>query len=294
MPVHFIPAEPTTRALRRVTRKLLGNARARLQKSRHPASIHGVRKVIKQLRAGVRLMRGTIGEDAYRPAAKALRRAAAELAATRDARVRLEALQLAGRGVARRFARLQAALHKNCRRESRRFRANHSAKQAERWLRETGRHLARLKFTGSGWAALEPGLKQSYLRGQQTGARARREAEAENFHDWRKQVKTLEHQLRLVCPVWPAARRKLMAQLEQLGQWLGEEHDLGLVLQFVAKHGHPAEAAVLNRRILAEQKKLRRAALKLGVKLYAPTPATVGRQLGKDWRACHGQGRKPQ
>jgi CHAD domain-containing protein len=289
MPVHFKKAEPTTPALRRVYREHLGKARARLRRSRHPASVHGARKEIKKLRAILRLVREPIGRGAYHPAAKALRRAAGQLAATRDARVRFEAFsQLAGRGAARRFARLQAALQKNCRRESRRFRASDSVALAERWLRKTGRRLARLKLTVSGWAALEPGLKQSYLRGRQAGARARREPSSEHFHEWRKPVKTFEHQLRLICPAGPSVTRKLTEQLEQLGKWLGDEHDLGLLRPFVAKHGQPAEAAALNPLIAAQQKKLRSAALKLGAKLYAAAPATVCRQLGKDWRAWHG------
>src|ERR1039458_7605328 len=104
MPVHFKPAEPPARAVRRICREHITKALARLRRSRHPAAVHGARKEIKKLRAVLRLVRGEIGRGVYRPVAKALRRATGHLAATRDARVMFQAFaKLAGRGAARRF-----------------------------------------------------------------------------------------------------------------------------------------------------------------------------------------------
>src|ERR1039458_9119351 len=74
MPVHFKPAEPPARAVRRICREHITKALARLRRSRHPAAVHGARKEIKKLRAVLRLVRGEIGRGVYRPAAKALRR----------------------------------------------------------------------------------------------------------------------------------------------------------------------------------------------------------------------------
>jgi len=293
MSFHFKKAEPPSRAVRRVCREHLGEARARLRRTRHPAAVHGVRKEIKKLRAIFRLVRAADARGAYRKAAKGLRRAAGRLAATRDARVRFRAFaQLAGRHAARRFPVLQKALLKDCRRESRRFRAAASVARAERALRKTGRRVAGLKFTASGWAAIGPGLVQSHRRGQQAGRRARQEPSPKNLHEWRKEVKTFWHQLRLVCPKWPAAVRKLTEQLERLGELLGDEHDLALLQQFVTEHAPVAEAAALDPLIAARRKKLRGAALKLGARLYAKDPAAAGRQLARDWNVWHGPDRK--
>lgn len=293
MSFHFKKAEPPARAVRRVCREHLGAARDRLRKSHHPASVHGVRKEIKKLRAIFRLVRAETGRGEYRQAAKGLRRAAGQLAATRDARVRFQAFALlAGHHAARQFPVLQKALLKDSRRESRRFHADDSVARAERVLRKTGRRVAGLKFTVSGWAAIGPGLRQSYRRGQQAARLARREPTPEHLHAWRKQVKTFWHQLQLVCPQWPAALRKLTDQLEQLGELLGDEHDLDLLQQFVTEHAPVAEAAALDPRIAARRNKLRAAALKLGARLYAKAPTTVDRQLEKDWNAWHGRERK--
>lgn len=290
MPFHFKKNEPFAHALRRVCREHLGEAQDRLRRSRHPASVHGVRKEVKKLRALFQLVRGEIGRGTYRKAAKGLRRVAGLLAATRDARVRFKAFeQLAGRHAARRFPFLQKALLKDCRREARRFCADDSVALAKRVLRKTGKRVADLKFVAPSWSAIEPGLKQSYRRGRQAIRLAEREPTPEHFHEWRKQVKILGYQLRMICPRWPASTATMADKLEQLGKWLGDEHDLLLLKQFATAHGPAAEMATLNPLIEAQQSKLRSAALKLGTRLYRTTPAILCKQLGRDWRTWRGQ-----
>ena len=293
MSFHFKKSESPARAVRRVCGEHIGEAQSRLRKSRHPAAIHVVRKEIKKLRAIFQFVRAATGQGAYRKAEKGLRWAAGQLAATRDARVRFQAFkQLAGRYPARRFPVLQKTLLKDCRRESRRFRADDSMVQVKRVLRKTGRRVARLRFAARGWAAIEPGLGQSYRRGQQAWRLARREPSPDLLHEWRKQVKTFRHQLQLVCPKWPPATRKMANQLDQLGTLLGDQHDLDLLQQFIVKHGPAAEVVGLNPLLVTRQKKLRRAALKLGAKVYAAAPAAASCQLGKDWNAWCGNIRK--
>jgi len=286
MAFHFKKTEPPSRALRRVGREHLSMAQDCLRKSRHPASVHGVRKEIKKLRALFQLVRGEIGRGTYRKAAKGLRRVAGLLAATRDARVRFKAFeQLAGRQAARRFPSLKKALLKDCRRESRRFYTDDSVVMAKRILRQTGKRVADLKFVANDWSVIEPGLKQSYRRGQQALRLARHEPTPEHFHEWRKQVKIFGYQLRLICPRWPTTTRRRMDQLDRLGKALGDEHDLVLLKQFAEEHSPAAETAALNPLIEAQQLKLRGSALKLGTQLYRTTPAALCQQLGKGWRA---------
>jgi CHAD domain-containing protein len=295
MPFHFKKAEPPDQAVRRVCREHIGEAETRLRKTRHPAAVHGARKEIKKLRAIIRLVRGEIGRVAWRKTQKALRRAAGQLAASRDARVMFKAFeQLAGRGAARRFPILHQALQKNCRRETRQFQAADAVAVAERALRKTGKRVAGLKFAATGWTAIEPGLRQSYRRGRQAGALARRQPSPEHFHAWRKEVKTFWHQLRLLCPAWPASARALTDKLNRLGELLGDDHDLALLKQFVAEHSQTGETAALKPLIESRQKKLRAAALKLGSQLFKEAPAIVCQRLGKDWNDWHGQDRKKQ
>jgi len=284
MPFHFKKGEPPDRAVRRVCRELLGKALVRLRKPRHPAAIHAVRKEIKKLRAILRLVQGEIDGAAGRKLEKALRRAANQLAAPRDARVMWLAFEkLAGRNAARRYPLPAKALEKNCRQESRRFRGDDSAVQSKRILQKAGKRLARLKIPGNGWAAVEPGLRESYRAGQRGVELARREPSVEHFHEWRKEVKVLWNQLKVLCPAWPAAGRGVISRLGRLGTLLGEDHDLALLKEFVANHDEAGETAALKRLIAARQKKLRTGALKLAAQVYAEDAADIVGRLGKAW-----------
>ena len=117
MAFHFKKSESPAKAVRRVCRERVGAALKRLRQPGRPAAIHNVRREIKKLRALFRLVRGEIGRGVYRKGAKALREAADSLTAPRDARVILKAFEkLTGRS-ARRFAGIEKALRRNCRRE---------------------------------------------------------------------------------------------------------------------------------------------------------------------------------
>jgi CHAD domain-containing protein len=292
MPFHLKKNESLDKGVRRVCREHLGEALTRLRKSRHPAAVHGVRKEIKKLRALLRLVQEGIGRNDYRKTENALCRAADRLAASRDARVMLQAFaQVAGGKTARRFPKIWNALQKNRRREACRFRGDNSIAAAKKNLKKIDRRWAGLKIKLAGWAAIEPGLRESIRRGRQSCELARRQPSSEHFHEWRKQVKKFWHQLRLLCPVWPAAARGLIDRLEHLGELLGKEHDLSLLKQFIQAHGadEAGETAVLDRLIEASQKKLRVAALKLGARLYAEASAAVCRRLGNYWDRWRGE-----
>jgi len=128
-------------------------------------------------------------------------------------------------------------------------------------------------------------LKESYRRGQAARELVRRKPLPEHFHDWRKDVKNLWHYFCLLYPAWPAAARKQTDELETLAAYLGDDHDLALLQQFIAEHcaGMEQEAKALNGLIAARQKQLRAAALKLGSRLYAEAPAAFCRRLENYW-----------
>jgi len=291
MPFRFKKSESPAKAVRRVCRERVGAALGRLRKPDSPAAVHGVRKEIKKLRALFRLVRAEIGRGVYRRGEKALREAADSLTAPRDARVMLKAFgKLAGRD-ARKFAGIEKALRKNCRLESRRFRKKNSALAAGRILRKTARRAGDLKIKADGWAAIEPGLKESYRRGREAFRFVRKHPSSENFHDWRKHVKDLWHYFCLLHPAWPAEARAYTDGLELLGAHLGEDHDLFLLQQFATEHcaGRAGEAEALGRLIESRQKQLRAAALELGARLYAGTPVVTCRRLEKHWNGWRGK-----
>ena len=285
MPFRFKKSESPAKAVRRVCRERIRAALGRLRKPDNASAVHGVRKEIKKLRALFRLVRAEIGRGVYRRGEKALREAADSLTAPRDARVMLKAFgKLTGRDAGQ-FAGIEKALRKNSRRETRRFRKKDSAAAAGRILRKTGRRMGELKIKSGGWAAIEPGLKESYRRGREACGFVREHPSSENFHEWRKHVKDLWHYFCLLYPAWPAEARAYTEDLELLGGHLGEDHDLSLLQQFATEHcaGRAGEAELLGRLIESRQKHLRAAALELGARLYAEVPAVICRRLGKYW-----------
>ncbi len=291
MPFRFKKSESPARAVRRVSRERIGVARERLREGGHSAAIHDVRREIKKLRAIFRLARGEAGRGKYRKSVRSLRAAAGYLAATRDARVRLKAFENLAGDEARRFPESAKRLRAHCRRETRRFQRNDFIATADRILRKIDRRVRGLKFEASGWAAIEPGLKESYVRGRDACALVRRKPVPENFHDWRKHVKDLWYYFQLLRPAWPAEMRARTDDLELLGKQLGEDHDLFLLEQFVKRHcgGLAGEVAALAQLIQSRQKPLRAAALELGSQLYAEPPMPLCRRLENYWNAWHGK-----
>jgi CHAD domain-containing protein len=282
MAFRFYKSESPAKAVRRVCRERVGVALACLRQPGHPEAVHGARKEIKKLRALFRLVRGEISASQYRKVVKALRAAAIRLAATRDARVTLKAFENLNGCPAARFAGIEGVLKKHAHREARRFDQNDAVTRVARLLRKAGRRADHLKITATGWPAIAPGLSRSYQRGREFYRRLRRKPVTEKFHDWRKHVKDLWYYSCLLQPVWVAAR-EMRDELELLGEQLGEEHDLLLLQQFVAERcaTEAVETNALNGLIDARRKRLRAAALKLGARLYAETPAAFCRRLGK-------------
>ena len=291
MPFRFRKSESPAKAVRRVTRERVSVARERLREGGHTAAIHDVRREIKKLRAIFRLAGAATGRGAVRKSTKALRTAAGYLAAPRDARVMLKAFEKMTGGHRRQFAGVEKVLRKHCRRETRRFQKHDFVMMADRILRKTSRRVGGLKIKASGWPMIEPGLKESYIRGREACNLVHRRPLPEHFHDCRKHVKHLWYYFQLLRPAWPVEMRAMTDKLELLAGRLGEDHDLFLLEQFVKRHcaGRTAEAAALKRLIETRQRELRADALKLGERLYAEAPGVLCRRLENHWNFWRGK-----
>jgi CHAD domain-containing protein len=283
MPFHVKKSETPGRAARRIGRECIAESRSRLRHGGHSAAIHGARKEIKKLRALLQLVRGAIRQPVYRKVRKALRGAAKQLAATRDARVMLKAFESLAENASRQHPMIWAALKKQARRQARRFRKNGAATQAEKLLRKAGRHMGAIRSKADGWAAFAPGLENCYQRGGRAFLLAGREPRPEYFHTWRRRVKQLWYCLCLLRPAWTPATRRRMNALELLGEKLGQEHDLHLLAEFLRKHNFAPEMAGIADMIANERRRLRSASLKLGARLYSQTSSAFCRQLQSEW-----------
>jgi CHAD domain-containing protein len=288
MPFCFKRKESVTKAVRRLCCERLDDALDFLKRGGHFDAVHDVRKEIKKLRAVLRLVRSGIGETAYHEATNALRAAADRLNAMRDAQVRLAALEnLANRSngkVPRNLLPgIQDALRQNCRVEEQRL--GETLDVTRQYLLAAQLQLGGLKVKPDNWKAVGPGLKKIYRRGRRALALAKRQPSPKHFHEWRKRVKDLSHQLRLVCPVRPGKVKPQMDELNHLGELLGDDHDLFMLGKFVGEEiRRPQEKRPLQKVIAGRQKELRSEALELGASLYTRKPGRFCRQVGKGWK----------
>lgn len=289
MAFHFKRKEPVAGAVRRLCRRRIEAALKSLQLRNRVKAVHKVRREIKKLRAILRLVRGEIGKGAYRRSTNPLRAAADRLMPVRDAHMRLQAFEaltahLKSQLPARPFSKIKRALRRNCRRVERTYFKNHSVGKLKKILRKAGRQDGALKIKTDGWAAIAPGLEESHRRGRAAFQTVLAAPSPEHFHDWRKRVKELWHQIRLLRPMRPKELGATADELEKLGELLGDDHDLFMLKEFVAgRFRAGADADGLDELIRARQRELRPAALALGASCYQEKPDVLRRRLGNYW-----------
>jgi len=292
MAFHFKKKESPTKAARRLSRERIGKALDHLQKCDRLETVHSVRKEIKKVRATLGLVREKMDGAAYRKCTKTLRTVAKYLRDPRDAHVRPRTLErlmvhFKDRLPAHPFAGIKTILRQNCLVEVREFMKGESVAVVDRLLRKVNRRAKTLKVKADGWTAIRSGLRESYSRGRKAFAVVREEASPENFHQWRRHVQDLWHQLRLLCPIQLDNLRAAAGKMKMLSQYLGDDHDLVMLRQFVIRRcarRFVGEVKLLNELIELRQKELRSAALALGSRFYAEKPSLFCRRLENYWR----------
>jgi CHAD domain-containing protein len=291
MPFRFKKKESVAKAVRRLCCERLDDALETLDKGARLTAVHHVRKEIKKLRSILRLIRQEIGKNKYGEHTQALRRAANLLTHFRDAQVKLNAFD----GLVQHFKRklptrpfpeIKMAWQKNCRAEERKL--AQAIVPLKGILVTSRERFDDLKIEAKGWKAIAPGLKKVYGRGRDFFETTRQRPVPENFHEWRKRVKNLWHQLRLLCPVQPRSLRKRIDHLEKLGNLLGDDHDLFMLNEFVASECGNVQA--FEDLILSRQEKLRSTALKIGGRFYREKPGRFCRRIEDYWKSWRREG----
>ena len=111
----------------------------------------------------------------------------------------------------------------------------------------------------------------------------------EHFHEWRKQVKYLRHQMEIVSPVWPEVVGGLATSLSQLGDVLGDDHDQSELVRLVASlpdlMPDPDERNLLVALSQQRRRELEGAALVMGRRIYAESAGRFTRRLDAYWSA---------
>jgi CHAD domain-containing protein len=251
--------------------------------------VHEARKAIKRMRALARLLRHELGETEFERVDNSLRTTAARLAGARDAEVRLATLQaLLERHpkalTLRRVSPLRAQL------ESERGEVLTSSER-DAVLMDIAtmrRQLAHWNLIEHSFQALAPGLRHIYREGHHHYRRVRRghARNAHDLHDWRKRVKSLYYVLDTLGGAKVKGTRRTTLLADQLGDLLGEEHDLWMLRAYITEHPSvfgkdDATRDALLKRIELRRARLRKRALEQGRRLYKRKPAGFTRRMGR-------------
>ena len=282
--------ESVEAGLRRIAREQLTRALSALDKgdALHEG-VHDARKRVKKLRGLLRLVRP--GFKAYRRENSGLRDAARTLSGLRDHAAMIEALdRLAARYPHRIDGRRIGPLRRSL--EARREAAAGADDLDDRIeafrevLRETRDRAEGWELKAAGWDALGPGLALTYGRGRAAIAVAHKTGRGEDYHEFRKRVKDHGYHARLLTPIWPVLMEPYAVLLDNLGEILGEQHDLVAFAPIVAGSELKTGARVaLEHLVVEERGRLEARALLIGSRVYAEKPKAMARRKGAWWAA---------
>ena len=281
------------RELRRLARKELRNARGELERADPPApeAIHEARKSLKKARAIAQIVdddhgRGLDGCE------KRLRKTGRRLSRVRDADAMLEITTKFRRREPRLFdvrtsARLRAWLTK--RRDAVLAEATHADTwtDVEDGLRKLRRKARRWRPSHRAFGSLARGIAASHRRGRKALARAMKKGRADDFHAWRKEVKRLWYDLRLLAPAGATVRRDVAA-LHHAEECLGDDHNVVVLCAALSKdgalHGTPLTVAALQHAADRYHADARKKALAAVRHIYSVKPKQYVRSLTRAWR----------
>jgi len=268
------PDKSGLREVRRIFVEWIAAAVATLGKKKvTDADIHDARKQLKKARAALRLIRVSIGEIAYRRENAALRDAARPLGAARDSRVLAAALDELSSQV--RLDKFRRILRQEQTQTRHALTRSLITKQRTA-LRAVIKRSERWRLQGDDWEVISAGSRRTYRRGRKLFATAKESRDAEQLHDWRKQVKYLWHQLQILEPLHPGRIGKLAARCHKLADHLGDDHDLAVLRHKIESHADAFERArdldELLRRLDRRRVQLQRKAFVLGSRLFADEP----------------------
>ena len=256
--------------------------------------IHEARKATKRLRALVRLVRRDLGDEVYVLENQCYRAAGQRLSGLRDATVLVETLdrlvESLGEDVPKsRFARVRVWLvERRDRVYGQADSINRAVQEVIAELVQAGERLEYWNLQRPDWGGIRVGLQRIYARGRRDFAAAYALPSDEAFHDWRKQVKYLWYHTQILENVWPPVMQSLTEELDQLGELLGQDHDLALlrttVLAEFPRAGATATLMALERRIGEVRSRMQGQARLLGERIYVERPQEFTRRLRGYWR----------
>ena len=287
------PQEAVTQGLRRLAKKELRAARDELRRATPPRdeAIHEARKSVKKVRAILELIE-VDGGRAAAGCSKRLRTVNRTLSGLRDADAMVNVLTtLRGKNAhvldEHTFARIRRRLlsHKQAAIEA--AEREGAWKKVDRELRSLRRDTKRWRPSHRRFGAFARSIRLSHRRGRKTMVLARKSQRAADFHAWRKRMKALWYELRLVERAGRAVRQNV-AVLHRAETWLGEDHNLEVLCTELSKDVSVCGGAVdFDRLRLAADRyqcQLREKAVAATKRIYGRKSGVYVRGIKRAWQ----------
>ncbi|MCY3903387.1 MAG: CHAD domain-containing protein [Caldilineaceae bacterium] len=288
--------ETAEASLRRIVYEQIDGAIAQLGRGDDlNEEIHEARKHFKRIRAVLRLARGALPGKTYRCENAFFRDQGRILSPVRDSAVYLETFdRLHGRHgrhmTGNALTRLRHALEKSHRslldglaRDPQQLAAIVDSLEVARSRVDSWR------FRATETAPFAPGLQRTYARGRAELRVAIKRPTTENFHAFRKRVKYLWYHMQILRPVWPGPVGALARECDKLGDRLGDEHDLAMLLQSSQLQELQEErgdlADLLNVLADRERSHIRRTASLQAARIYQERPDRFAGRIAAYWHA---------
>jgi CHAD domain-containing protein len=250
-------------------------------------AVHEARKDMKKLRALLRLVRGEVGDKAFRRENAAFRDAGRELAGVRDADVMLATL---GALQERQPSELSEKAAGDLRQalEAHRLRTASGARgqasdAAIEMLEEARRRVPDWPLERDGFEPLDDGLRRGYREGRRAWRAAEDEPSMEALHEWRKRVKDLWYHCSILREAWPPVMTALADEAHELSDRLGDDHDLAVLLAWAGEHG--TGCAELEPLVARRRQELQEEAFAYGARLYADKSKVFVGRVARWWSA---------
>jgi len=277
--------ETLAAGLRRIAREELEGALCQMQKARvgeEADAVHATRKHIKKLRALLRLIRSEIGQEIFTAENNRLRDVARGFSGSRDARVQLQLLEKLGAQIGqkkRAFAKTGAALEEEMTAQADTFGPHR--RDAEATLQQICDRLEGWPVDELEMQDLCCGLRHSFKRGRKCFDEVGAAPTTENFHSWRKRVKDIWYQTRLLQNLNRPVLCEMAEAAKTLGQRLGDLHDLAFFrFRLEAEEGcREDERSVLLGLLCTREPELEEISLDLGARFFAEKPGALEKRL---------------
>lgn len=257
-------------------------------------AVHDIRKRCKKLRALMRLVRDDIGNAEYKKRNVFYRDTARRLSGLRDTTTNRKTLE----NLAMKYSHLIPVKTmkdlrdwmeiKQVRFTIKKLIEGNVVEKVAWQLEESKAYISELPVADTlSFKVIAPSLRRVYTRGYKAFPKAYETGDTDAFHEFRKRVKYLWYQTRLLKEMWPTILTKRASEIHKLSGWLGDDHDL-MVLKALLKDAPFTDNRnhkFINRLIDRESKILRRRSLSLAELIYAEKPKRFIRRMNKYWNA---------